>query len=90
MKKATNLQRLITRKDECMNENKVLNVNGPWLSDEQLLTIKETSEYLRAPINTLYSWVWQRRIAFVKIGKLLRFKKKDLDEFIRRNSHKAR
>jgi excisionase family DNA binding protein len=54
-----------------------------------LLTIKETSEYLGISVNTLYSWVSQKKIDYVKIGRLTKFDLKVIDKFIENNSVEA-
>ncbi|MHB8485215.1 MAG: helix-turn-helix domain-containing protein [Candidatus Acidiferrales bacterium] len=57
---------------------------------EGLLTIREASQYLSVSVSTLYGWVWQRRIPFVKIGRVLRFDPQDLAAFIEANKHVPR
>jgi excisionase family DNA binding protein len=56
---------------------------------KRLLTIKETSEYLGISVNTLYSWVSQKKIDYVKIGRLTKFDLKVIDKFIENNSVEA-
>lgn len=51
----------------------------------RLLTIQETSKLLSVSVSTLYGWVWQRRIPFVKLGRAVRFDIDDLEKFIERN-----
>jgi excisionase family DNA binding protein len=50
--------------------------------EKRLLNINEASEYMGLSKNTLYSWVCQRTIPFVKCSRLLRFDKADLDKWI--------
>jgi len=47
-----------------------------------LLDKQAVAEKLGVTINTLYAWVNQRRIPFVKVGRLLRFDEKDIDKWI--------
>jgi len=56
----------------------------------ELLTIREAASLLSISVSTLYGWVWQRRIPFVKVGRALRFDKADLERFIRANRFEAR
>jgi len=49
---------------------------------ERLLTVKEAAQYLGLKPQTLYLWVSRRRIVFVKIGRLVRFREKDLEEYV--------
>ena len=51
----------------------------------RLLTIREAASFLSVSVSTLYGWVWQRRILFVKIGRALRFDSQDLEAFIAAN-----
>jgi len=55
-----------------------------------LLTVQDAADYLAVSKSTLYGWVWQRRIAFVKVGRALRFAMADLEKFIRANRTEAR
>ena len=49
---------------------------------KRLINIKELSEYTGLSANTLYSWVSQRKIPFVKIGRLTKFDLTDIDRII--------
>jgi excisionase family DNA binding protein len=51
----------------------------------RLLTIQEAAQFLAISVSTLYGWVWQRRIPFVKIGRALRFDLRDLEAFVEVN-----
>ena len=53
-----------------------------------LMDIKETSEYLGCTVNTLYSWTSQKRIPYVKIGRLTKFDQMDIDAWIENNKVK--
>jgi excisionase family DNA binding protein len=56
----------------------------------RLLTVQEAAQVLAVSVSTLYGWVWQRRIAFVKVGRALRFDMADLEKFIQANRTQAR
>lgn len=49
---------------------------------QPLLTVQEAARYLAVSVSTIYGWVWQRRIPFVKIGRAVRFDPRDLETFI--------
>jgi excisionase family DNA binding protein len=49
----------------------------------ELLTPAEASQYLRWTVSTLYAAASRRKIASVKIGRKLLFRKTDLDKLIR-------
>lgn len=55
-----------------------------------LLDVAQAAEFLAVTVSTLYGWVWQRRIPFVKLGRALRFDIADLQSFVDRNRVDAR
>jgi excisionase family DNA binding protein len=58
--------------------------------DHQLVTVHDAAQYLSISVSTLYGWVYQRRITFVKVGRALRFDIADLDKFIQTGRTQAR
>jgi excisionase family DNA binding protein len=48
-----------------------------------LLTIKDLSQWLQIKPSTLYTWVAQRKIPFVKINGLIRFQDSEINGWIR-------
>ncbi|MFX1238437.1 MAG: helix-turn-helix domain-containing protein [Promethearchaeota archaeon] len=50
---------------------------------ENLLDIKEVSAKLMIKESTLRAWVFQRRIPFIRLGRLVRFKEAELVNWIR-------
>jgi len=57
---------------------------------QRLITVEAAAEYLAVSVSTLYGWVYQRRIPFVKLGRALRFDRTDLDNFISQNKRTAK
>jgi excisionase family DNA binding protein len=55
------------------------------LPESGLLTVKEAANFLAVSTSTLYGWVYQRRIPFVKLGRALRFELPELQKFIQSN-----
>lgn len=53
---------------------------------KRFLSIKEIAEYLGLKENTIYSWVSQRKIPYTKVGRLVKFDFKKIDEWIEKNS----
>lgn len=47
-----------------------------------LLTPKEAAEYLRVPVKSIYNRVQRKEIGHIKLGRLLRFKKSELDRVL--------
>ncbi len=55
----------------------------PYHSDNaDLLTPKEAAEYLRVPIKSIYHRVQRKELGHIKLGRLLRFKKSELDRVL--------
>lgn len=52
---------------------------------KRLISVAECSEIIGITVGTLYQWVSQRRIPFVKVGRLTKFDLKDIDEWIESN-----
>lgn len=50
---------------------------------DEILTVQEASDYLKVTVNSMYQRVARREIQFLKMGRLLRFKKSHLLEFLR-------
>ena len=56
----------------------------------QLVNVSEAAQFLAVSPSTLYGWVWQRRIPFVKVGRAVRFDMADLERFVTQNRIEAR
>jgi len=54
--------------------------------NRRLININELSEYTGLSTSTIYSWVSQRRIPFVKCGRLTKFDLERIDEWIKESS----
>lgn len=52
----------------------------------RLLTIQEVSEYTGLATSTLYTMVSQRRIPYVKVGRLTKFDVTLLDQWIKQST----
>lgn len=52
----------------------------------RLLTIHEVAEYTGLSVHTLYTMVSQRRIPFVKVGRLTKFDRYLLDEWLAKHT----
>ena len=48
----------------------------------RLLNIRQASQFLSVSVSTLYGWVWQRRIPFIKVGRSVRFDIQDLERYV--------
>jgi len=54
--------------------------------EKQLLDTKEASEFLGIKKNTLYEWVIQRKIPFIKVGRLVKFRQEDLESWLKKRT----
>lgn len=50
--------------------------------ERRLIDINEFSEYLGISKYTFYTWVSQRKMPFHKVGRLTKFDKAEIDEWI--------
>ena len=54
--------------------------------NKRLINIQELSEYIGLSTSTIYSWVSQRRIPFVKCGRLTKFDLERINDWIEESS----
>jgi len=54
--------------------------------ERRLLSVRELSEYLGISINTVYSWASQRKLPYVKIGRLTKFDLIQIERWISENT----
>ena len=59
-------------------------------TESGLITVQDAGKFLAVSTSTLYGWVYQRRIPFVKVGRALRFELAELQKFIQSNRVSAR
>ena len=53
---------------------------------DSLFTVQELAAYLHVAPGTVYNWVCQRRIQYIKMHRLLRFDKRVIDTWLLENS----
>ena len=51
----------------------------------EVMTIQETSQYLRVPLSSLYKLAQEGKIPCQKVGKHWRFRKESLDSWLEEN-----
>lgn len=56
---------------------------------KEFITIDELSEYLRIKKSTLYSMVESGELVHYRIGRLIRFKRSDVDRWMERNKYEC-
>ena len=52
-----------------------------------LMTVDEAASYLRLAPWTLRHWVCQKKIPYVRLGRSVRFRRKDMERFVSQNVH---
>lgn len=57
---------------------------------DQLSTPKQLSERLQVNLSTIYKWVHYKYVPCVKMGDLIRFREKKIDEWVDKRSRKGR
>jgi excisionase family DNA binding protein len=55
----------------------------------RLLNIQQVATYLGLSVHTVYKFVSQRKIPHIKIGKLLKFDRQEIDRWIASHAVKA-
>ena len=50
---------------------------------EEFLSVRNLSSYMDIKVKTIYSMVEKREIPFYKIGRLVRFKKSEIDAWVK-------
>ena len=48
----------------------------------RLITVEELAKYLNLNPHTIYMWVEQRKIPFIKIGRMVRFDLIEIEEWL--------
>lgn len=56
------------------------------MQDKRFIGVKDLAEYLGVSVNTVYAWTSQHRVPYVKVGKIVRFDTKKVEEWIKNNS----
>ncbi|WNG57406.1 helix-turn-helix domain-containing protein [Archangium gephyra] len=54
---------------------------------DTLLTVEEAAALLRLRPKTLYNWVSQGKVPYSKLGSVVRFNRRELVDWVAKNSH---
>lgn len=61
---------------------------GPWMDDltmeDRWLSVDEIAAYLGIKRDTVYKWIDQKDMPAHKVGRLWKFKRVEIDEWVRR------
>jgi excisionase family DNA binding protein len=61
-------------------------VSGQIYKQKQLLDTNEASDFLGISKNTLYEWIVQKKIPHLKVGRLVKFRKEELEEWLKKRT----
>ena len=53
--------------------------------DKRFINIEELVQYIGVSKNTIYSWIWLKKIPYIKMGKLVRFDLREIDSWVAEN-----
>ncbi len=56
----------------------------------ELLDLKEGAKEMKISIHTLRSWIYQKRLPFVHLGRRVLLRREDVETFIRKNLVEAK
>lgn len=59
------------------------------MEDKALWTKSDVAERLGVTVRTINNWIAQNRIAYIKIGRNVRFRPSDVEDYIQRNTIEA-
>ena len=65
-------------------------VSGQIQKEKQLLDTKEAAEYLGISKNTLYEWIIQGKVPYIKVGRLVKFRKEDIEAWLKRRTQEEK
>ena len=51
----------------------------------QLMTVEDVAEYLRVKPSTVYEWAANGKLPSVKVGRLWRFERSEIEKWVREN-----
>ncbi|MDP2938954.1 MAG: helix-turn-helix domain-containing protein [Candidatus Omnitrophota bacterium] len=57
---------------------------------QRLLDVKELASYLKLRKQTIYNWLYQRKISGIKIGGVWRFNRKEIDKWLKAQSREMK
>jgi len=59
------------------------------MTDDRLMSIKELAEYLQVDLSTLYLWSQRGEIPAMKVGKMWRYRRSEIDAWLDRRRNQS-
>ena len=56
----------------------------------ELLDLREGAKELKISIHTIRSWIYQKRIPFVRLGRRILLRREDVEDFVKKNVIEAK
>ena len=50
--------------------------------NDRLLSCEELAQYLGISVWTIYQWINQRRVPYIKLGRLVKFRKVEIESWL--------
>ena len=57
--------------------------------NKRLLSVEELAQYLNLRKQTIYNWLHNKKITGIKIGKVWRFEKEEIDKWLQKHKMKS-
>lgn len=64
-------------------EGRYRKVKKEMFAPRALMSVEEVAQYLNLSTQTIYNWLHKRRINGIKIGKVWRFDKQEIDSWLK-------
>lgn len=77
------IEAIIQRMVEVFKPIPVDLANSQHTKTDELMNLKELAQYLKVKESWIYEKVHKKEIPFLKAGRFLRFKKKDIDQWLK-------
>ena len=61
-------------------------MNSDSAIERRLLTVQEAAQYTGLSVHTIYTMASQKRIPYVKVGRLVKFDRETLDKWIKQQT----
>ena len=59
------------------------------MDNQSLMTVNEAAKFLNVKISWLRSAIFRRAIPYIKVGNLVRFRQRDLMDWVQKNTVKS-
>jgi excisionase family DNA binding protein len=57
---------------------------------QKLLSVTEAADFLGIKKSTLYEWIIQKKVPYYKVGRLVKFKREDLETWLKENGQQVK